>query len=312
MKALPTCEPRCKPNPRTETVAVSETSSKAENWLLALLIVLVPLLGGAVFEAHAVSTQRERLTRELADARAMTRDVVDELVKTKSNLETRETQVEKLLDAATLADQQARELRDAVAVWQGRHENLASAASRKIEELAAQSDEVQRKLEEEQAQRESERARLQESLSVVSNQLAATDTELRDTRDFAREAAQWNEHLERGVFALRSTNQSLSSSLSSVQSDLSSAQSDASSARSEASSAESERDRARRALGHAEGVIGSLKNVVAHQRREEVREHQELVRPPVVQGRPHVVASPPPAAPPHPPPGGPPGGRRPR
>ena len=286
---------------------------------MGLLIAIVPLLGGAAYQAHTVAVQRTTLARELADARAMAREVVDELVKAKGNLEAREKQVGTLLEATTLADQEARELRGALADWQERHESLASAARRRIEDLSAHRAATERRLEYEKTLRETERARLEDSLYAVSNQLAATDTELRDTRDFAREAAQRTEHLERGVFALSSKNDALSSTLSGVQSNLNSAQSEASSARSEANSAESERDRARHALGRAEGVIGSLKSVVAHQRREEVREHQELVRPPVVQARPQVAASPPShAEPPRPPPDGPPerreppGGRRPR
>ena len=292
---------------------------------MGLLIVIVPVVGGAVYQAHTVAVQRTTLARELADARAMAREVVDELVKAKGNLEASEAQVENLLEATTMADHEARELRRELTDWQERHESLASAARRRIEDLSVRSAATEQRLEYEKTLRESERARLEDSLYAVSNQLAATDTELRDTQDFAREAAQRTEHLERGVFALRNKNDSLSSTLSDVQSNLYSAQIDASSARSEAStawseasSAESERDHARHALSHAEGVIGSLKSVVAHQRREEVREHQELVRPPVVQARPQVAAAPRPREPPRAPPGGPPerreppGGRRPR
>lgn len=310
MKALPTLEPKCPRVPRSQISSAAGRENATENVLLVLLIALVPMLGGALYHAHAVSWQRKHLERDLASARSMARDAVNELVKVKANLEALETQVETLLDATTQADRQAQALRGTVMDWQNRHDDLESAASRKIAELAAQSDAVARRLEEEKAVREAERMRLEDSLSAVSSQLAATDGELRDTRGFAREAVRRSEHLERGVWALRNTNESLSSSLASAQSDASDAWSEASSARNlagsalnEASRAESGADRARHALDRAEGVIGSLKKVVAHERREERREHAELVRPPVVPARPQVTASVPPAPPPRPAPG---------
>lgn len=286
--------------------------------MMALLIILMPALGGAVYHDRAVAAQHSRLAGELAESRAFVHEVVDELVQARRKLEASETQVETLVEATTQADEQLRELRGVLTDWQGRHESLASAASRRIAELAARSEEIQQSLADERANHEAERSRLEGSLYALGNQLAATDTELRDTRDFAEEAARRNEHLQYGVQSLREHNASLSRNLTSTQTHLESARSDASSADSAAQSAADERDRTRHVLARAEGAIANLKHVVTQQHREEVREHQALV--------PHQNAPPPrqqqssqaPAAPSRPPPQnaperqGPPGPRRPR
>lgn len=277
--------------------------------MMAILIGLVPTLGGALYQCHAVDLQRTRLARELMESRTMVRDVVDELVEAKANLAARESQVERLIDATTLADHEKQQLRGAVTDWRRQHETLAQSASRQIAELAAYNADVERKLGEAQQMREEERRRTEDDLNAMRNQLAATGYELRETQDIAREATLWNEQLERGVRSLQSSNRSLGQSLSSTQSALTSAESAASTAQSEADSAEAARDRARRALSRAEGAIVSLKKEVVQQRREEAREqNMGLVRPPVVassSSQPGSPKPPPPAAPPHrDPPGG--------
>lgn len=309
MTALPNPEPPGRNGARKQNAGGPESVNTAETWMMALLIILVPALGGTVYHDRAVAAQHSRLAGELADSRAFVREVVDELVQTRRKLEASETQVKTLVQATTQADEQLRELRGVVTDWQGRNESLASAASRRIAELAARSEENERTLQDERANHEAERSRLEGSLYALGNQLAATDTELRGTRDFAEEAARWNEQLQYGVQSLREHNASLSrsltttqSNLASTQSHLESAQSDASSAYNAAQSAANERDRTRHVLARAEGAIANLKHAVTQQHREEVREHQTLVphqnapapRPP--------QASQAPAAPSHPPP----------
>ncbi|MBX7208989.1 MAG: hypothetical protein K1X78_11785 [Verrucomicrobiaceae bacterium] len=295
---------KCESRQRSE----SSPGTRAENVLLGLLIVVVPLFGGAVYQACVATTQRERLVREASAARALARDVVDELVQVKANLVAREAQVERLLDAATLADDEERELRLAITDWRERHEGLAGAASRKIAELSARQADAERRLDDEKSAHEAERSRLEGNLAALSNQLAATDTELRDAREFAEESAWRNDQLERGARELNQRNDALNRSLSSTRSELESAANDASSARSDASSAEAERDRARRALGRADDVITNLRHVVVRQRREEAQEHSgrpapRAEPPPIHAETPHPAAAPRthPGAPPAPP-----------
>lgn len=304
MKALPIREPQ-----QGCAAPLSEACNRTETWMMVMLIGLVPALGGALFQCHIASLQRARLAKELTESRTMVRDVVNELVETKGSLASRESQVERLIDATTLADNEMRQLRGAVFAWQRQHATLSQASSRQIAELSAYSADVERKLGESQQVQEAERQRMEEDMMAMRNQLAATGYELRETQNFAREAALWNEQLEHGVRSLQSNNRSLSQTLSSTQSALSSAQSAATNAQSEADSAEAQRDRARRALGRAEGAIVALKNEVVQQRREEVREHNMgLVRPPAVEQPPahsEPPKPPPPAAPQHrDPPGG--------
>lgn len=270
--------------------------------MMGLLIMLMPALGGSLYQCHAVGEQKRRLENELSASRLMAREVVGDLVTARQELQAREAQVERFVDANTLSGDEITRLRAAVNAWQRHNETLTQATERRINELAAYGQDAERKLAEARQQRESEMRQMEDDLTAARNQLSATSTELRETQNYAREAALWNEHLQRGMSSLRGSNQWLGQNLSSTQSALASAQSAVSSTESEAGSAEAERDRARRALGRAETVIHGLKREVIHERREEAREHNmALVRPPaaaaVASGPDPTPSRPPPAAP---------------
>lgn len=287
---------------------VADAASRAETWMMVLLIVFVPAIAGALFQCRVMSGSRARLASELAVSRSMVREVVDELVVARRELEARETQVERLIEVTTLSDNEIRRLRAAMLAWQRHGETLAQTVERKIGELAAQGAEAERLLSAARQQHENERQQMEDDLADARNQLSATSTELQHTQDFARDTTLWNEHLQRGIVAMRGSNQSLGQTLSSTQNALADAQSAASSAQSEADSAEAERNRARRALDRAETSIVALKHQVVRERREEAREHNvALVRPPQSpqQHQTTTPKQPPPPMPPHrEPPGG--------
>lgn len=253
---------------------------------MLLLMLLVPVLGGAVYQAVQATLQRNRLGRELAESRLVARDVVDELVEARLNLAVREEQVERLLATTTEADRRMRDLRGVITGWQESHESLADAARREITQWSAFVNEAERSLEDERRLREEDRIQAEQELSVMRNQMAATSYELRETQEIARQAGVRNQELERDVRSLASSHHFLSSQLSSAQSDLSDAQSEASSAESAASTAESQRDRARHALARAGDRIDALRRDVAFHHREEVRENPQAPHPAVDHPRP--------------------------
>ena len=124
---------------------------------MGILIVMVPAMGGAMYQSFVVGSQRARLAVELAASRTVAREVVDELVVARRELQAREDQVERLLEITALSDDEIHRLRAAVSAWQRYNGTLAQTAERRIGELTAQGAEAERLLGEAWRQHDDER-----------------------------------------------------------------------------------------------------------------------------------------------------------